>query len=184
VETASKTRAPRDLEVLVVDDQPENAQILREAMRLCGLSCVIITADDGRAALDILQQRPMGTSNYLPDLILLDLNLPTVSGYEVLKAIKADEKLKTTPVIVLSSSAAQNDIDSSYRLHANAYVIKPEGLDGVLSFVAALRSFWFATVALPRNSADDSQDPANSKEAARSPVTEGQPRAQSGPTRP
>jgi len=165
-----------DVSVLVVDDQPENAQLLREAMRLCGLSCELTAAEDGEAALDLLQRSAAGAGK-LPHLILLDLNLPGLSGHEVLELIKADLNLRSIPVIVLTTSDAEADIQDTYLSHANAYVIKPAGLEGVLGFVAALRNFWFDVATLPSRDERVSREAAIAPPIAEAPIIEPEPPA-------
>jgi len=139
----------RDAAVWVIEDGPENVHVLREAMRLCAVRCDLAVAADGAAAMKTIEQYRAGTLRPLPDLVLLDLNLPNVSGQDILRALKADPDLKSIPVIVLSGSKSQDEIDSVYRLHANAYVVKPDRLDEFMSFVASLGAFWLTVARLP-----------------------------------
>jgi CheY-like chemotaxis protein len=125
----------------VIGDGPENVQILREAMRMCAVRCDVAVDADGAAAMQTIEQYRAGTLPR-PDLVLLDLNLPIISGQEILRTLKADPYLKSIPVIVLSSSRSQDEIDSVYLLHANAYVVKPDRLDGFMNFVASVGAFW------------------------------------------
>jgi CheY-like chemotaxis protein len=139
----------RDAAVWVIEDGPENVQVLREAMRLCAVRCDVAVAADGATAMQTIEQYRAGTLQPLPDLVLLDLNLPHVSGQEILRTLKADPQLKSIPVIVLSGSRSQDEIDSVYRLQANAYVVKPDRLDELMTFVASLNAFWLTAATLP-----------------------------------
>ncbi|HUA86727.1 MAG TPA: response regulator [Bryobacteraceae bacterium] len=139
----------RNAAVWVIEDGPENVQVLREAMRLCAFHCDLAVAADGAAAMETIEHYRDGTLRPLPDLVLLDLNLPNVSGQEILRTLKADPQLKSIPVIVLSGSKSQDEIDAVYLLHANAYVVKPDRLDEILSFVASLGAFWLTVASLP-----------------------------------
>jgi CheY-like chemotaxis protein len=138
----------RDAAVWVIEDGPENVQILREAMRMCAVRCDVAVDTDGAAAMQTIEQYRAGTLPR-PDLVLLDLNLPNISGQEILRTLKADPYLKSIPVIVLSSSRSQDEIDSVYLLHANAYVVKPDRLDGFMNFVASVGAFWLTVASLP-----------------------------------
>jgi CheY-like chemotaxis protein len=140
----------REWSLLLVEDGPENVQILREAMRTCAVPCEIIVVEDGAVALRRLEQYRMGEMPRLPDLILLDLSLPNISGQEILRTLKGDPKLKTIPVIVLSDCTNQDEIDGSYRLHANAYVVKPERWDDFVRLTASIGAFWLSVASLPR----------------------------------
>lgn len=110
-------------------------------MRMCAVRCDVAVDADGAAAMQTIEQYRAGTLPR-PDLVLLDLNLPIISGQEILRTLKADPYLKSIPVIVLSSSRSQDEIDSVYLLHANAYVVKPDRLDGFMNFVASVGAFW------------------------------------------
>ena len=140
-----------DAAVWVIEDGPENVQILREAMRLCAVPCNMSVAENGAIAMQTIEQYRDGTLRPIPDLVLLDLNLPNVSGQEILQALKADPHLKSIPVIVLSGSRSQEEIDSVYRLHANAFVPKPDRLDDFMSLVASLGAFWLNVAVLPHH---------------------------------
>lgn len=139
----------REAAVWVIEDGPENVQVLREAMRLCAVRCDVAVAADGAAAMQTIEQYRVGKLRPLPDLVLLDLNLPNVSGQEILRTLKADPDLKSIPVIVLSGSKSQDEIDAVYRLQANAYVVKPDRLNELMTFVASLGVFWLTVATLP-----------------------------------
>ena len=139
----------RDAAIWLIEDGPENVQVLREAMRLCAVRCDMAVAADGATAMQTIEQYRAGKLRPLPDLILLDLNLPYVSGQEILQTLKADPDLKSIPVIVLSGSKSKDEIDAAYRLQANAYVVKPDQLNELMTFVASLGAFWLTVATLP-----------------------------------
>ena len=112
-------------------------------------SCQTPTASDGPQAMAFLRRQPPYHAAVRPDLILLDLNLPKVSGLDVLKDIKTDLGLKLVPVVVLTSSQAESDIAASYHLQANAFVSKPVDLDQFMKVVQSIDGFWLAVVTLP-----------------------------------
>ena len=133
------------MNVLLVEDNPADARLVREAVSEATVAAVLTWAATGEAALDRLRDAAIPR----PDLVLLDLNLPGTLGTEVLAAIKSDPRLLTIPVVVLSSSRARRDVADVYRLHANAYVAKPDGYDDALSLFAALGRFWMEAAVLP-----------------------------------
>ncbi len=138
------------IQILLVEDNPGDARLAREALRGSTIDSTLTILEDGAAAMAYLQRKGKYASAPRPHLILLDLNLPGKSGTEVLQEIKSDPHLRRIPVIVLTTSTAQQDIDASYDLYANCYIIKP--LD-MLSFAQVLRqveNFWFNIVTLPR----------------------------------
>ena len=109
-------------------------------------------AQNGLEALDFLHRRGKFKDAVRPDIILLDLNLPKVDGREVLKQIKSDNDLKTIPVVILSTSDADEDIMSAYKNYANCYITKPIDLDQFVKVVKSLQSFWLSIVKLPQKS--------------------------------
>lgn len=139
----------KHIEILLVEDSPADVLIAREALSEAKLLNTIHVAEDGVQALDFLYQRGMFASAPRPDLILLDLNLPRKNGREVLEEIKADEALKTIPVVVLTTSSAEEDVLRSYNLHANCYVVKPVEFHSFVNAVRSIEHFWFSVVALP-----------------------------------
>ena len=138
------------IEILLVEDNPGDVRLTREAFRDARISNRIHTVCDGVEAMAFLNHEGAYTSAPSPDLILLDLNLPKKDGREVLAAVKADEKIKHIPVVVLTTSNAERDIVKSYELQANCYVTKPVDLDQFLNTVKAVGDFWLAIVKLPR----------------------------------
>ena len=140
----------RDLpfEILLIEDNPADVRLIREALASCRVPYRLQTAEDGQTGLDLVFS--CNGQPRCPDLIILDLNLPKVTGHEVLKIIKADKRTKTVPVIVMSSSASPSDVQRAYEFHANSYVRKPGDLDDLLRVVLAIESFWLDTAELPK----------------------------------
>lgn len=129
--------------IMLVEDNPGDVRLIREAFRGCMLCNELLVEPDGQAALDFLRRVP---DQELPDLVLLDLNLPRVTGQEVLQAMRADQRLRRICTVILTSSAAERDIVQSYDLGANAYVCKPLRLDEIKDMVARLEGFWIGVV--------------------------------------
>jgi len=140
---------PKIIDILLVEDSPTDVLIAREALTEARLLNTIHVAEDGVEALEFLRRQGRFANAPRPDLILLDLNLPRKNGREVLAEIKADEALKSIPVVVLTTSSAEEDIIRSYKLHANCYVVKPVEFDNFVKAVQSIRQFWFTIVALP-----------------------------------
>jgi len=139
----------RPVQILLVEDSPSDAAMTIEAMHEGRISNQVHVATDGEVAMAFLRRQGHYADSPRPDLILLDLNLPRMDGREVLRAVKNDPNLKTIPVIVLTTSAAEADILKSYELHANAYVTKPVAFDAFLAAVRGIEDFWLALVHLP-----------------------------------
>jgi two-component system, chemotaxis family, response regulator Rcp1 len=133
------------IEVLLVEDNPGDVRLTREALRDAKVRNSLHVAPDGVAAMAFLRQADAPR----PAVILLDLNLPRMNGREVLEAVKRDPALQNIPVVVLTTSQAEQDIAESYRLGANAYVTKPVGLEQFFGVVQSIEQFWFETVKLP-----------------------------------
>jgi CheY-like chemotaxis protein len=146
------TSASRPVVILLVEDDPGDVRLTREALKDGKLRNELHAVSDGPSALAFLKRDPPFEDAPRPDLIFLDLNLPGMHGTEVLAQIKSDADLVAIPVTVLTTSAADEDITRSYRLHANAYVTKPVGLDEFLEVVRELDEFWVEIVRLPRES--------------------------------
>jgi two-component system response regulator len=141
--------AIKPIEILLVEDNPRDVELTMEAFKDSKIFSSIHVANDGQAALDFLRQEGKYKDSPRPDLILLDLNLPRKEGREVLAEIKIDEKLKRIPVVVLTSSKAEEDILKSYNLHANCYITKPIDLHQFIKVVRSVEDFWFTIVKLP-----------------------------------
>jgi two-component system response regulator len=142
--TSKRTKRPVD--ILLVEDNPDDVTLTQEALRESSLSHRLHVASDGIEALDYLHDLD---HNRTPDLVLLDLNLPKKDGKQVLREIKADPQLRHIPVVVLTTSLADQDVQSAYDLHANCYVPKPVDFDEFVEVVRAIGNFWFGTVKLP-----------------------------------
>ena len=140
---------PKHIEILLVEDSPADVLIAREALTEAKLINTIHVAEDGVEAMDFLFKRGKFATAPTPDLILLDLNLPRKNGREVLAEIKADDQFKQIPVVVLTTSSAEEDILRSYNLHANCYVVKPVEFESFVKAVQSIQHFWFSVVTLP-----------------------------------
>lgn len=145
--TSSEGRA---IDVLLVEDDPGDELITREAFEHNKIKNNLHVAHDGEEGLDFLYQRGEFTDAPRPDLILLDLNLPKYDGRQLLEKIKSDPDLCHIPVVVLTTSSAEEDILRSYKLHANAYVTKPVDLDQFMSAVRQIDDFFVQVVRLPQ----------------------------------
>jgi len=138
------------IEVLLVEDSPGDIRLTREAFKEAKVHINLHVASDGVEALSFLKRQGEYAAAPRPDLILLDLNLPKKDGREVLAEIKESPTLKTIPVVILTTSASEEDILRSYLLHANCYITKPVDLAGFLKVVQSIDSFWLSVVKLPR----------------------------------
>jgi CheY-like chemotaxis protein len=134
--------------VLLIEDDPGDADLIAIVFQRQRERINLKIVDDGEEAIAYLRQTE---NQVLPDLILLDLNLPGKSGREVLQAIKSDEQLKQIPVVILTASTAPEEVLTSYKLGANAYLTKPAGLAGFTNIIESLDNFWFTLVQLPPN---------------------------------
>ena len=142
--------AAQPVEILLVEDNPGDARLTQEALRDGKVYNKLSVVPDGVEAMAYLRREGRYAGARQPDLILLDLNLPKKDGREVLQEIKADERLRRIPVVVLTSSNAEQDVLKSYGLHANCYVTKPVDLDQFMGAVKAIENFWLTVVTLPR----------------------------------
>lgn len=139
----------RMVEILLVEDNPGDADLARETLTTSKIKNNLHVVTDGEKAMDFLRKRGSYTSVPRPDIILLDLNLPRKDGREVLAEIKQDEDLKRIPVVILSSSKADEDVVKSYNLHANCYISKPLDFTQFVKVVQAIENFWLSIVILP-----------------------------------
>jgi CheY-like chemotaxis protein len=144
----------RPAEILLVEDNPSDVRLTREAMREGRVCNNLSVVTDGEQAVAYLLRQGKYRDAPRPDLILLDLNLPRKDGRQVLREIKAVESLKRIPVVVLTTSQAEEDITRSYELHANCYITKPGDLDGLIDVVRQIERFWLTIVSLPRHPTD------------------------------
>ena len=141
------------LEVLLVEDSPGDVRLTREAFREADMDIRLHVADDGVEAMAFLTREGTHADAPRPDLILLDLNLPRMDGREVLALIKADERLRTIPTVILTTSESEADIVKSYQLQANCYLSKPVQLDAFEALVTSIKDFWLTKVKLPQQRA-------------------------------
>ena len=140
--------AMRSLRILLIEDSPSDVRLTREALKESPVPVQIVVARDGVEATDYLHQAKAGLAD-LPDLVLLDLNLPRKNGREVLAEVKSSPALKHIPVLVLSSSSSEEDISQAYSLNANCYITKPGSLSEYVDVVKAVEDFWLLTATLP-----------------------------------
>ncbi len=145
--TTAKVGTP--IEILLVEDNLGDVELAREALAGASARKNLTVAEDGEEGLLLLRRKGRYQNAPQPDLILLDLNLPTIDGREVLAEIKSDPDLRRIPVIILTSSQDENDILQTYDLHANAYVVKPLDLDKFMEVMRAVEGFWLGFVKLP-----------------------------------
>jgi len=139
----------RPVRILLVEDSPSDVAMTRAALHDGRIANELSVVNDGEDAMAYLHREGAYSHAVRPDLVLLDLNLPKKDGREVLAEVKKDPDLKTIPIIVLTTSAAESDILRSYELHANSYVTKPVGLDAFLESVRGIEDFWLTLVRLP-----------------------------------
>jgi two-component system, chemotaxis family, response regulator Rcp1 len=142
-------RQDRPIEILLVEDNPGDVRLTVEALREGRILNNLTVAQDGVEALEVLRRQGSHAAAPVPDLILLDLNLPRKDGREVLAEVKADEALRSIPVVVLTTSEAEQDVLGAYDLHANCYIVKPVDLDQFMSVIRVIEDFWLTVVKLP-----------------------------------
>jgi CheY-like chemotaxis protein len=135
--------------ILLVEDNPGDARLTREAFRDCVETIQLHVVRDGEEALDFLYQRKKHVNAPAPNMVLLDINLPGMNGLEVLAEIKKDSLLKRIPVVMLTTSKADEDITRAYELHANCFLTKPVDLEKFMQTVRSLEAFWFGIAELP-----------------------------------
>lgn len=143
------TPAAHAIDVLLIEDDPGDVLLTREAFEHHKIRNTLRVARDGQEGLDVLYQRGAHRDAPQPDLILLDLNLPKYDGRQLLERIKSDPDLCHIPIVVLTTSAAEEDILHSYKLHANAYVTKPVGADKFMDAIRQIDEFFVQVVRLP-----------------------------------
>jgi CheY-like chemotaxis protein len=142
--------AANPVRILVVDDDPGDVLMIEEALEDSEIEKVIDVVNDGEEAMEFLRREGRHTQARRPDVILLDLNMPRMDGRQVLGEVKRDEDLRTIPIVVLTTSNADNDIVGSYTLQANAYVTKPIDLDDFNDVVRRIDEFFGRVVVLPK----------------------------------
>ncbi len=137
------------IEILIVEDNASDARLAEETLKDSKINNNLYHVKDGVEAMQFLRRQGEYAGVPVPDLILLDLNLPRKDGREVLAEVKADPRLRLIPVVVMTSSEAERDLVRSYDLHANAYVVKPIDMDDFVEVVQAVKDFWLTIVKLP-----------------------------------
>jgi CheY-like chemotaxis protein len=142
------------VEILLVEDNPGDIRLIEEGFKDGRFKKKLHIVRDGVEAMAFLRREGEYYNAVRPDLVLLDLNLPKKDGREVLAEIKADEDLKRTPVIILSTSSSEDDVLLSYKLHANMYITKPVGLRKFIEMIRAFESLWLMVVKLPPNGSE------------------------------
>ena len=140
---------PLPIDILLVEDNPGDARLAVEALKESKLKNNMFVVNDGEEAMDFLRRKGRYEKVPRPDLILLDLNLPKKDGREVLEEIKNDPDLKRIPVVILTISKAEEDILTSYNLHANCFITKPIDLHQFMKVVKSIEDFWLTIVKLP-----------------------------------
>ena len=145
----TKINGETAVQILLVEDNPGDARLTKEALREAKVRNTLNHVENGIEALAFLRQEGEYADAPRPDLVFLDLNLPRMDGREVLREIKNAPDLRRIPVVILTSSGAEQDILSTYELHANCYITKPVDMQGFLTVVKSVENFWFSVVKLP-----------------------------------
>lgn len=143
--------APQPIDILLVEDNEADVRLTQEVLKDSKVRNNLIVANDGAQALACLRREGKYKNSLRPDLILLDLNLPVKDGREVLAQIKEDADLKSIPVVILTTSKAEEDILKTYKLHTNCYITKPVDLEQFVTVVNYIEDSWLAIVKLPTN---------------------------------
>lgn len=138
------------ISILLAEDNPADIELVREAFGSIGVNNSIEVVEDGEEAMEYLNQTGKFKDKPTPSLILLDLNLPKLSGKEVLRNIKNDENLRRLPVVVLTSSQAERDVSEAYNLNANCYITKPVDVNEFIRSITVIASFWLNIAKIPR----------------------------------
>ena len=139
----------RPIEILLVEDSPSDTDLTIEALKDFKVRNNVSIVEDGVQAMQFLRREGAFAEAPRPDMIMLDLNLPRVNGYQVLEEIRADSKLRPMPVLVLTTSRQEKDINRSYELGCNSFITKPVGLDQLIGLFRDIEKYWFETAILP-----------------------------------
>ena len=145
----NSSRGGRPIQILMVEDNPDDIELTVEALKDARVANHLTVVQDGEEVLSYLRCRGKYAQAVRPDLILLDLNMPRKNGRDVLRDIKNDPKLKRIPVVILTTSQAEDDILHTYDLHANCYITKPVDFNQFLKVVRSIEDFWLTVVKLP-----------------------------------
>lgn len=136
-------------DILVVEDNPGDARLTREVLNDSGIQSCLYVVNDGVEAMEFLRNKGRFRDSPMPDLIIMDLNLPRKDGREVLAEIKNDDYLQHIPIVIMTISQAEEDIINSYKLHANCFITKPIDLNQFIKVIKSIEEFWFSIVKLP-----------------------------------
>lgn len=147
----TSNQAYKPIEILLVEDSPSDANLTIRKLCTAKVLNHLHWVEDGEAAMDFLQHQGEYVNAPRPDLILLDLNLPGMDGREVLREVKSDPDLKRIPVVILTTSADEQDVLRAYNLNANCYVTKPVDIQEFFNILSLIEEFWFVAVKLPQN---------------------------------
>jgi two-component system response regulator len=145
----TKQTEAKPITILLVEDNPGDADLARDALESSKFTNELFVVEDGVEAMSFLKNEKGYQDAPRPDLIILDLNLPKKDGREVLAEIKTDKRLKTIPVVILTTSDADEDVLKSYELHANCYITKPLNLNQFFKVIKSINTFWMSIVVLP-----------------------------------
>jgi two-component system, chemotaxis family, response regulator Rcp1 len=137
------------MNILLVEDNLGDVRLTEEAFKECNIAVNFVVVSDGDQAMKYLNKQAPFTDAVLPDLVLLDLNLPKLNGREVLELIKSNQDLKHIPVVILTTSSAEQDVHASYNLHVNCYIKKPLEFQKFADTIKSIERFWFETAILP-----------------------------------
>lgn len=137
------------IHILLVEDSESDARLVKEFLKETNIEHVLYVVEDGDKALEFMNTHCKPATEYCPDIVMLDLNLPRIGGIEVLKEMKKDDNLKRIPVIVLTTSTSPKDIHECYGNYANCYIVKPSNLEDFENIMDAIKEFWFNTINLP-----------------------------------
>jgi two-component system response regulator len=143
--------ARKSFHILLVEDSPADVLLTKEALSDSKLLVELHVTENGMQAMEFLRHNGAYSEAPTPDLVLLDLNLPLKDGREVLAEVKADPHLRSIPVVVLTTSQAEEDVLRAYGLHANCYITKPVDFESFVNVVRSIQQFWFSIVTLPRH---------------------------------
>ena len=146
------TQEIKPIEILLVEDNEGDVFLTKKAFEKAKITNNIHVAPDGEIALEMLKKEGEYAESTRPDIVLLDINLPKKDGKQVLAEMKSDENLRRIPVVVLTSSQAEQDVVKTYDLHASSYIVKPLNLEKFHDVVTAIEDFWFSVVVLPNGS--------------------------------
>lgn len=140
----------KPFDILLLEDEPADAHLVRVSLKESRVLCNLHHVLDGQEGLDFLQRKSPHEAAPRPDLILLDLNMPRMNGREFLRVVKADETLRDIPVVVLTTSEVERDVEASYKSGASGYITKPVDMEQFVAAITQLSDYWFVLARLPR----------------------------------